>query len=146
MSEIKVRLTGWKAIAVIVAVAGFVGYRYYSLQTTLATEAAEELKFWLVSEYMASGLPALRQAVESSDPGAATALAQEILDRGRVEFTEISARGSSDDLVVRVEILVDGGAPPDGRRVRYFRMSHSLVTGWRMRRETNVLGYYLKFL
>ncbi len=47
--------------------------------------------------------------------------------------------------MVRAEILVDGGTPPDGRSVRYFRMRHSMVTGWRMRYEAHAVSYYLKF-
>ncbi len=146
MSEIKIKLTGWKAVLVIVAVAGFLGYRYYTLHTTVATEAADELRFWLAAEYMAAGLPALEQAVESGDAVAAEIQAQEILARERIEFTELSARGSPEDVVVRAEILVDGRAPPVGGPVRYFRMEHSMVTGWRMQREVHAISYYLKFI
>jgi hypothetical protein len=58
----------------------------------------------------------------------------------------MKARGTPDDLVVRVKIRVDGGRPPDGREVRYFRMRHSTITGWRMERETGALAYYLNLL
>ncbi len=146
MSEIKIKLTGWKAVLVLVAVAGFLGYRYHTLHTTVATEAADELRFWLAAEYMAAGLPALEQAVESGDAVAAEIQAQEILARERIEFTELSARGSPEDVVVRAEILVDGRAPPVGGPVRYFRMEHSMVTGWRMQREVHAISYYLKFI
>ena len=146
MSEIKIKLTGWKAVLVLVAVAGFLGYRYHTLHTTVATEAADELRFWLAAEYMAAGLPALEQAVESGDAVAAEIQAQDILARERIEFTELSARGSPEDVVVRAEILVDGRAPPVGGPVRYFRMEHSMVTGWRMQREVHAISYYLKFI
>jgi len=56
----------------------------------------------------------------------------------------VEVRGRGDDIVVKVEVQVAGKDPPDGRRVRYFRMSHSSVTGWRMRYETSALSYYLK--
>jgi hypothetical protein len=45
---------------------------------------------------------------------------------------------------VKIEIQVAGKDPPDGKRVRYYKMSHSTVTGWRVRRETTMLSYYLK--
>ncbi len=146
MSEIKIKLTGWKALVALVVVAGFLGYRYYALHTTVATEAADELRFWLAAEYIAAGLPALEEAVESGDAVAAELQAQEILARERIEFTEISARGSADDVVVRVELLVDGRAPPVGKPVRFFRMKHSMVTGWRMQREVHAISYYLRFI
>jgi anti-sigma-K factor RskA len=143
MSEVKIRVTGWKAIVVLLVVAAFVGYRYYAVQTTLETAGADELRFWLSAEYMAQGLPGLEEAVESGDAVAAEEQARELVARDRVEFTEMGARGAPDDLVVRVRIRVDGRTPPDGREVRYFRMRHSTVTGWRMRAETTKLGYYL---
>jgi anti-sigma-K factor RskA len=143
MGEIKIRVTGWKAIVVLLLAAAFVGYRYRAVQTTLETGAADELRFWLAAEYMAQGLPALEDAVERGDAAAAEEQAREIVARDRIEFTDMSARGAPDDLAVRVRIRVDGRPPPDGREVRYFRMQHSTVTGWRMRRETTKLGYYL---
>jgi anti-sigma-K factor RskA len=143
MSEIRIRVTGWKAIVVLLLAAAFVGYRYYAVQTTLETGAADELRFWLAAEYMAQGLPALEDAVARGDAAAAEEQAREIVARDRIEFIDMSARGAPEDLAVRVRIRVDGRAPPDGREVRYFRMRHSTVTGWRMRRETTKLGYYL---
>ncbi len=143
MSEVKIRVTGWKAIVVLIIAVAFVGYRYYSVRTTLETGAADELRFWLAAEYIAQGLPALEEAVERGDAAAAEEQAREIIARDRIEFTEMSARGEPDDVVVRVKIRVDGRAPPDGEEVRYFRMRHSTVTGWRMRWETTALGYYL---
>jgi len=146
MSEIKIKLTGWKAIVAILAVLAFLAYRYNAMHTTVATEAADELRFWLAAEYMAAGLPALEQAVESGDAVAAEIQAQEILARERIEFPDLSARGSPEDVVVRAEILVDGRAPPVGKPVRYFRMEHSMVTGWRMQREVHAISYYLRFI
>jgi hypothetical protein len=59
---------------------------------------------------------------------AAEEQAQQLIASPRIQFSEMKARGS-----------------PDGRDVRYFCMSHSTLTGWRMERETTVLGYYLNF-
>ncbi|UCF41770.1 MAG: hypothetical protein JSW43_05445 [Gemmatimonadota bacterium] len=144
MTAIKIRVTGWKALLMLLIAAGFVGYRYYAMQTTLETGAADELRFWLAAEYIAQGLPALEEAVELGDPTAAEELARDIVARDRIEFTEMSARGAPEDLAVRVRIRVDGRVPPVGREVRYFRMRYSTVTGWRMRWETTKLGYYLE--
>ena len=145
MSEIKIRVTGWKAIAVLVLAAAFVGYRYNAMRSTVATEAADELRFWLAAEYVAMGLPALEQALESGDSIAAELQAREIVARDRIEFPSLTARGEPDDVVLRAEILVDGRTPPDGESVRYFQMRHSTVTGWRMRREVTAVSYYLRF-
>ena len=71
-------------------------------------------------------------------------VAEELLGLARIELPSIQARGRGDDVVVRVEIRVDGKEPPEGESVRYYRMSHSALTGWRVRRETTALSYYLK--
>ena len=146
MSDIKLQLSGWKAIAVIGIVVAVAGYRFMAVRTTLETGGADELKMWVLADYVRQGLPALEQALESGDMQAAEEQAQQLIAAERIRFTEMKARGTPDDLVVRVKIRVDGGAPPDGREVRYFRMSHSTITGWRMERETSALGYYLKLL
>ena len=146
MSDIKLQLSGWKAIAVIGIVVAVAGYRFMAVRTTLETGGADELKMWVLADYVRQGLPALEQALESGDMQAAEEQAQQLIAAERIQFTEMKARGTPDDLVVRVKIRVDGGAPPDGREVRYFRMSHSTITGWRMERETTKLGYYLKLL
>jgi len=146
VSDIKLQLSGWKAIAVIGIVMAVAGYRFMAVRTTLETGGADELKMWVLADYVRQGLPALEQALESGDMQAAEEQAQQLIAAERIRFTEMKARGTPDDLVVRVKIRVDGGAPPDGREVRYFRMSHSTITGWRMERETSALGYYLKLL
>ena len=145
MSDIKLRLTGWKALVVIAIVAAIAGYRFLAVRTTLETEGADELRMWILADYSRQGLPALEQALESGDAAAAEAQANQLIANSRIQFTEMSARGSPDDLIVRVKIRVDGGLPPDGKEVRYFRMRHSTVLGWRMTRETYALAYYLNF-
>ena len=140
-----IRVTGWKAIAIIGVIGAFAGYRYVGARTSLDSAGADELRFWLAAEYQCEGLPALEQAVAGGDAQAAEAQAQEIIARSRIEFPLMDARGTPDDLVVRVKVLVDGHEPPDGRSVRYFRMRYSTVMGWRMQRETTALSYYLNF-
>lgn len=58
-----------------------------------------------------------------------------------VTFASVKARGASGDMVVRVEVLIDGEPPRDGA-VRYYRMSHSAVTGWRLRHEVHAWTFY----
>lgn len=139
-----IRLTGGRAVIMVLVALVVVGYRWYAARASLDTGAADQLRVWLVAEYTAAGLDPHAQAVEGGDAGAAAAGAQDLLARTRIAFPSLTARGAPDDLVVRAEILVGGGPPPVGRPVRYFRMQHSLVTGWLLRRETVALAYYLR--
>ncbi len=139
----QLRITGWKAVVVLVAIGAFAVFRYQGARATLPTEGADELKLWLTSEYISEGLPGLEQSVEANDSAAIAAMANEILARDRVTFRSIKAHGALDDIVVRADIRVDGGPPPVGDRVRYFRMHYSTITGWIMDYETTVVAYYL---
>ncbi len=145
MTKPEIKITGWKAVVVLLIIVAFAAYRFQAARATLPTDGADELKLWLSSEYIAEGLPAPEQAIESNDSAAVSNMANEVLSRDRVTFRKIAARGLMDDIVVRVDIQVDGGAPPVGSRVRYFRMHYSTITGWIMDYETTVIAYYLNF-
>lgn len=141
----EIQFKGFKAVVVLlVAAALFVG-KYSMERRTLEEGAADQLKFRLRGEYLGQGLTEFDVA-ELADAGdeQARAQADELMSLTEIEFTEMSARGSGDDVVVRVEIRVAGGDPPDGESVRYFRMSHSTLTGWRVLREVPATSYYLK--
>jgi hypothetical protein len=138
----KMELKGWKAIAALAVIAVVLVATFRAERSTLETEAADELKLWVRSEYLAQGMHGI-------DPGQMSeeeleTKGEELLSLSDVQFTSISARGRGDDIVVKVEIRVAGQVPPDGEPLRYFRMSHSTVTGWRVRHETTALSYYLK--
>lgn len=51
------------------------------------------------------------------------ALERDLRRLGRVELRSLKAKGWFWSRVVRVEVTVDGGAPPDGRSVRYLYLT-----------------------
>jgi hypothetical protein len=92
VSDIKLQLSGWKAIAVIGIVMAVAGYRFIAVRTTLGTGGADELKMWVLADYVRQGLPALEQALESGDMQAAETQAQQLIASERIQFTEMKAR------------------------------------------------------
>jgi len=137
-----VRLTGKKAVVaaiviVVVAVAQF-ALRTQSLQT----DAVDAVKMHLAAEYARDHLPDLQQAVSSgltTDAGM-----DEMIDRmspESIEVVSISALGRKGRYTARVELRVADSEPT----VRYFRMQHSMVAGWRVVSESSALQYYLSF-
>lgn len=138
MSQIQIKLTGAKAIIAILAILVFGVFRFTSAKSSIETDAAGQLRFWLQSEYTRHYLAENSQADE--------ALAQRLLALERIEFSEISGIGQPDDMVIRVRISVDGSSPPFGKEVRYFRMEHSMLTGWMLERETWGILYYLNII
>lgn len=136
MSQAQFKLTGINAVLALIVVVGFAGFRLFSAVSSIETAAAEELAFWLRGEYASELL--------ADAPAADEATAQRMLALEDISFPEMSARGTPDDLIVRVRIAVGGTAPPFGDEVRYFRMEYSQLTQWRLTRETTKWSYYLK--
>ena len=137
MSEVTFKVTGFKAFLLLLALIGFVGFRFLSARSSIETDAAEEIATWVQAEYTS------RYMADNPEPDEETAA--EILALTKIEFSEITGRGTPDDMVVRVRIRVDGSAPRYGNEVRYFRMEYSMVTGWIYQREVSKLSYYLNF-
>ncbi len=138
----KLELKGWKAIAALVVIAAVVGGKFLMERSTLATEATEEIKFYLRGEYVSHELRDFD--LDQMTDEEAEAKAQELLKLEDIQFTSISARGRGDDVRVKLEIQVAGQDPPDGERMRYYQLSHSAITGWHVEREITALSYYLK--
>ena len=145
MSDMQINVKGWKAIPVILVVLAIVGYKFYAMKSTLDTDATKVIKFWLLAEYAGEALDNPKYKNFEALPRAeADRAAEELLKLQRIDIKSIGARGKGDDIVVRVEIAVDGKTPPDGKSIRYFRMTHSTITGWRMKWDASWISYYLK--
>lgn len=145
MNDVKISIKGWKVIPVLVVLLVIVGYKYYAMRETLDTAATQVIKTWILAEYVGKGIDNLKlQNLEAMSPEQAELAAEQLLKLNRIDIKSIKARGKGDDIVVRVEITVDGKTPPDGKRIRYFRMKHSMITGWTMKRGATSLSYYLK--
>lgn len=142
----KLKLSGTRAVLALLILVAVAGFRLVTSNAALDTDAASVIRTQLVSDYTRQDLPELQQAV--ADGTVTEAQVQEIvgvISSGAIEFGELKARGHGGRRVVRAEISVGGAAPPDGRSVRYFEMTTSPVTGWRIRREVGAARYYLAF-
>ncbi len=139
----KIELKGWKAIAALAIIAGVIGGSFLLERSTLEGAATEQIKLQLRGEYVSAALQGVDTDAMTDEE--MEAKGQELLKLEDIQFTSIKARGRGDDVRVKLEIQVSGGDPPDGRRVRYYQMSYSTITGWRVRHEITALSYYLKF-
>ena len=135
MSAKTLKITGWKAVPHILIVVGFGIFRFVSARQALDTQGREVLEDWIAGELIR---PILADSTASlGERGEA------VLGAAQVEIRNLSARGSLEDLVVRVELEPNEAYPPGTELVRYYRMTHSLVTGWRHRANSSALSYYL---
>ena len=140
----KFEFKGWKAIPVALLFVGFLIYRAVAAHAALEGEAAEEIKLHLIGVYSSQEMGELKTAYASGDSQRLSAEVDEIVGYSRIEFTSVCVKGLGDTITVRLAISVDGKLPPDGREIRYFRLEHSTLTGWRVKREVTAFRYYSK--
>ncbi len=145
MSEVQIKLTGWKAAVVVIAVALLCLYGLMTRDASLDAQAGEVLKAWIGTQYMGEALAKYQINGKSNfNEETAEQGLNELLAAGDITFPSIKARGKKRNVVVRVEVLVDGNTPPDGKCVRYFSMNHSSAIGWTMNHETFWTSYFIK--
>ena len=99
----KIELNGRKAIAAVVVIAAAIVWKFAAERSTLATEAADELKFWLRAEYLAAGMEGFDPTQLSEEE--AQARGEELLSLSEIEFSSIGARGRGDDLAQQRHVV-----------------------------------------
>ena len=146
MTEKTITLQGPLAFISLLIIGAFTVFQYSDRNRTLESEAVEELKTWILAEYMRELLPRMKEMVDHP-AGREKEIGEmsRLLSRDNLQIISIEARGKGDDVAVRVEIEVDGKDPPVGGRIRYFRMNHSTMTGWSYESDIGKWGYYLTF-
>lgn len=139
-----VKLTGWKAIVAIVAVIGFLGFKFNMQTEALQTEGVEEISKWLQLESARAVIPDMEKAIENPRQNEEY-LAQMVddLQEENFEVVSVTRRGVDKNIIARVEVSYKGEVPSDGMNIRYLRMNYSMVAGWRVERETSKWNYYL---
>jgi hypothetical protein len=98
----------------------------------------------LVNEYSGRGPKDIARIVAEARQGSPIEPVPELVQRD-VEFTSIAAHGrmGASAILVRAEVTVDGGPPPDGRTVGYFRVTRKLTEdGWMVVGESGPYSYY----
>jgi hypothetical protein len=138
----RIELTGWKAIVAVALFLGVSGYRVYSRLQTVNDNGREALREWLVKDYTGRGPKALARRVAVYRAGVQDALDIPAVPDPAIEFASISAHGWPDAMIVRTEISVDGGPPPDDLRVRYLFLTTKVGGGWMVLSESDQFNYY----
>jgi hypothetical protein len=139
--QFTVTLKGWKAVAALMLIAAVYGLVLYSRVQRLDDSGRQALQGWLLKDYNGQGPKEIYKRVQDYKAGLPFQPLPDIQPMN-IEFSTVSARGSANNLIVKVEITVDGGPPPDGRPVRYFRMMHNDDRGWWVSSETDSYWYY----
>jgi hypothetical protein len=147
MAEYNFQFRGWQALVAVAVVLGFWGIEIYLHVQSVDDAMREAVRAELLNEYSGRGPKDIARLVAEARAGAPVEPVQPLVQRD-VEFTSIAARGKMDGRVtlVRAEVTVDGGPPPDGRPVRYFRMSTKLGGGWMVVGESDSYSYFRELM
>jgi hypothetical protein len=145
MAEYNVPLRGWHAVVAIVALIGFTGLKMYLRVRPVEDGMRDAIREELLNEYSGRGPKDVARLVAEARAGLPVEPVAPLVQRD-VEFTSIAARGKIGGPVtlVRAEITVDGGAPPDGRPVRFFRVTPKFGSGWMVLGETDSYRYLME--
>ncbi len=146
MAEYNLQFRGWHAILVVPLLVAFWGIQMYLHVRSVDDAMRDAVRTELLNEYSGHGPKDIARIVAEARAGSPVEPVQSLVQRD-VEFTSIAARAKMGARVtlVRAEITVDGGPPPDGRPVRYFRMSTKFIGGgWMVVGESDSYGYLME--
>jgi hypothetical protein len=148
MPEYNVQLRGWHVLVGIALIAGFFGAKMYLRLRSVDDAMRDAIRQELLKEYSGQGPKDVARLVQEAREGAPVEPIQPVVQRD-VEFTSIGARGKMGALytLVKVEITVDGGPPPDGRAVRYFRVERKFMGGgWLVVGDSDAYQYLTELM
>ena len=131
----QIKLTGWKGAATGIAILALLGYQFHAARTGLDDAGREVIEQWLAAEYQ-------RYHLARTDLDDAQR-ARLLVAAADVDIVALEARGKPELLAVRVEIAPGAAHPPGSPSIRYYRMEHSLLTGWHHRGNLRPWQYYL---
>lgn len=133
--EKEIKLKGWPAVLVIVGVLSFGIWRIFNAHADLESGATEKLKQWITAEYHRDALKHYENTPEL--------LMEKMREIEKLEFEAIDARGTPDNMVVRVQVAPNPAEPAGAKHERYFRMQHDNLTGWHFKREVGVINWWM---
>jgi len=115
------------------------------MRSTIGTEAIDALRPWIVARFMREALADLegKSYAELTQEEVET-LGDNLQAASRVDIRSIQAKGHGENVVVRVEVWVDGKPPRDGKTIRYYAMNYSAVSGWTFSSEVGPLSYWVE--
>jgi hypothetical protein len=148
MAQYTFQLRGWHAVAALLAVGGITGLQMYSRVRPVNDAMRNAVRSELLAEYSGRGPRDLARFVAEARAGSPVEPVPQVVQRD-VEFTSMAARGTiSGAIVVRAELIVDGGTPPDGRAVRYFWVSRKFDSDgeWLVMGESNAYQYLMELM
>ena len=146
--EYRQQLKGWQAAVVVAAILGIVAFQCARRIQTVDNSARFAIGVSLTREYQGRSLKEqVHEYVKRrASSGAAEEPSASVVPIPMVELESVRAHGSKDVMVARVEVTVNGGPPPDGRRVRYLDLMRSVDGRWLVVADSDAYHYMFSLL
>ena len=144
--EYRLPLAGWPAAAVGALILGVVAYQCVARIQHVDDAGRETIRAWLVREYQGKEIRREVQGHLRRKAGEEEAPAQAPMPEPAVRFVSLDAHGWKDFMIVRVQVKVNDGPPPDGRSVRYVHLDRQPGGRWKAFGDTDALHYYWALL
>jgi hypothetical protein len=146
--EYRQQLKGWQAAAAVVVILGIVGYQCARRIQPVDDAARFAIGVSLTREYQGKGLREQVQEYlkQKASGGAPKEPPPSDVPIPRVELVSVKAHGSSDAMVAKVEVTVNGGPPPDGRSVRYLDLMRAVDGRWLVVADSDAYHYMTSLL
>jgi len=147
MPEYNFQFRGWHILIGVALLLGFFGLKMWLKIRTVDDGMRDAVREELLKEYSGRGPKDVARILQEAHDGAPIEEVQPVAQHD-VEFTSIEARGSMGARVtlVRADVTVDGGPPPDGQAVRYFRISQKLGGGWMVIGNSDSYSYFSELM
>ena len=145
MSEIRIQLTGAKAAVVGAVVLVFLLVRIATIGDANSDDLDRAIRAELLNRIGAQTSEVLTD-LDVTDQDAVRKLI-EVADASGIDIHSVRVSrpllelSSTSKPIVRVEFALPG----NGQQTEYWRFDHSILAGWRYRRPSNVVSYYLNF-
>ena len=153
MSELNIKLTGWKAAVAIVILIGIFGIRLMTFSDKRDDEALmKKIELQLMTDYFPDDVETLKAALETGDTDEIEEVAQSITSTTlNIESVQASYPlfkfSNPKKVVVKVTYSLDDDSGTRDKGTNYYLFKHgSLGNHWSYKRETTVVSYYLNFI
>jgi hypothetical protein len=125
--EYRQQLKGRQAAVAVVVILGIIAYQCARRVQTVDDSIRFAIGVSLTREYQGRSLKEQVQEYvkQRASGGAPEEPSPSVVPIPLVELVSVSAHGSKDVMVARVEVTVNGGPPLDGRRLRYLDLRRS---------------------
>lgn len=152
MSESKIKLTGWQAIAVVVVFIGAFGIRLMTLSDKKDDDAlVRQIEMRLMTDYLPNDVEKLKAVYETGDVDDVDRVVESIAStKLNVESAKASFPlfkfSTPKDVVVKVCYSVNDASGTREKGMKYYLFRHgALGNTWQYKYESGPVSYYLNF-